>query len=41
MCSLGKALEKDHMEEEKNRLYKEQGVRTLEEEYKTTKEDKG
>ena len=41
MCSPGEALVKNHIEEEKDRLYREQEVRTLEEKYKTIKEDRG
>jgi len=41
MHSLGEALERGYIEEEEDRLYREQGVRTLEEEHKTTGGDRG
>ena len=40
MCSPGKALVEDHMEEEGARLYRGQEVKTLEEEHKTIKENR-
>ena len=41
MCSLGEVLEENHMEEEEIRLCREQGIRTLEEDYRTTEENRG
>jgi len=41
MYSLGEVLGEDHIEEEEIRLYRGQGIRTLEENYRTTKENRG
>jgi len=40
MYSLGEVLGKDHMEEEGDRLYRGQGIRTLEKEHRTIGEDR-
>ena len=39
--SLEKALVEDHIEEEKNRSYRGQKVKTLEKEYKTIEKNRG
>jgi len=41
MCSPGEVLEGDHMEIEGDKLYRGQGIRTLEKEYRATKKDRG
>jgi len=41
MCSPGEASVEDYMEEERDRLYGGQEVKTLEEEHKTIEEDRG
>jgi len=41
ICSPGEALGGDYMEEEGDRLYRGQGVRTLEEEHRTIRGDRG
>ena len=41
MHSPGEVLERDHMEVERDKLYEEQGVRTLEEEHRTIRGDRG
>jgi len=41
MYSLGEVLGEDHIEEEEIRLCRGQGIRTLEENYRTTKENRG
>jgi len=41
MHSPEEVLERDHMEVERDKLYEEQGVRTLEEEHRATKENRG
>jgi len=41
MHSLRKALEEDYIEEKKDRLYRGQGARTLEKEYRLIGKDRG
>jgi len=41
MYSLGEVLGEDHIEKEEIRLCRGQGIRTLEENYRTTKENRG
>ena len=41
ICSLEKALVEDHIEEEKNRSYRGQEVKTLEKEHKTIEKNRG
>jgi len=41
MCSLGEALGEDHIKKEEVRLCRGQGVRTLKEEHRITKGDRG
>ena len=41
MHSLGEAQEKDYIEKEENRLCKEQEIRTLKEEHRVTRENRG